>query len=257
MSSIASASEALTDDAAKARVPAADASLLGAAVADRSVFGPLSLDHLVIGATTLAQGIAWCEATLGFAPTAGGEHAFMGTHNRVFSIASASFPRAYLEIIAIDPRAPAPGRTRWFDLDSATLQAALRRGPRLIHWVARCDALAANTRHLQGQGIEPGAVEQAQRGDLRWQIGLRPDGRRLFGGAWPTLIQWGDVHPADGMPASGITLESIAVGGLPSALAAHLPASVGIDPQANAAPFTVTLSTPRGRVDLISPRLDD
>ena len=231
---------------------ASDASATG-----RAMPMALEVDHLVIGATTLAEGIAWCEATLGFTPVAGGEHTFMGTHNRVFSVASATFPRAYLEIIAIDPKAPAPGRTRWFDLESAALQAALRRGPRLIHWVARCDALAAATQHLQAEGIELGAVEQAQRGNLRWQIGLRPDGQRLFGGAWPTLIQWGDVHPADGMPASGITLESIAVGGLPAPLATRLPASVGIDRHANAAPITVTLSTPRGRVDLISPRLDD
>lgn len=240
-----------------ADLPGLDSSEADASATGRSMPVALEVDHLVIGATTLAEGIAWCEATLGFTPAAGGEHAFMGTHNRVFSVASAAFPRAYFEIIAIDPKAPAPGRTRWFDLDSAALQAALRRGPRLIHWVARCDELAAATQHLQAEGIEPGAVEQAQRGNLRWQIGLRPDGRRLFGGAWPTLIQWGDVHPADGMPASGVTLESIAIGGLPSALAARLPASVGIDPHANAAPITVTLTTPRGRVDLISPRLDD
>lgn len=218
---------------------------------------PIDLDHLVIGATTLAEGIAWCEATLGFTPVAGGEHAFMGTHNRVFAIASAAFPRAYLEIIAIDPKAPAPGRTRWFDLDSAALQAALRRGPQLIHWVARCDDIASVTHRLQTQGVEPGAVEQARRGVLRWQIGLRPDGQRLFGGAWPTLIQWGDAHPADSMPASGVTLESIMVGGLPMVLAARLPAPVDVDPRGDAAPITVTLNTLRGRVDLISQRLVD
>ncbi|CAN5765501.1 VOC family protein [soil metagenome] len=218
---------------------------------------PLHLDHLVIGATTLAEGIAWCEASFGFTPVAGGSHAFMGTHNRVFSVASAAFPRTYLEIIAIDPTAPAPGRTRWFDLDSAALHATLRHGPQLIHWVARCHDIASATRHLQTLGAEPGAVEQARRGDLRWQIGLRPDGQRLFGGAWPTLIQWGDAHPADAMQASGVTLESVVIGGLPSALAARLPAPAAIDPNPGAAPIAVTLNTPRGRIDLSSQQLSD
>ena len=41
-------------------------------------------------------------------PGSGGRHALMGTHNRVFAIGSEAFPRAYFEIIAIDPDAPDP-----------------------------------------------------------------------------------------------------------------------------------------------------
>ncbi|WP_295642193.1 VOC family protein, partial [uncultured Methylibium sp.] len=74
------------------------------------------LDHLVIGADTLAQGVAWCEAELGITPGPGGRHALMSTHNRVFTIASDGYTRAYAEIIAIDPDAPPPGRARWFGL---------------------------------------------------------------------------------------------------------------------------------------------
>jgi hypothetical protein len=40
------------------------------------------IDHLVIVAKTLEQGVQWCEATLGVTPGAGGEHALYGTHNR-------------------------------------------------------------------------------------------------------------------------------------------------------------------------------
>jgi hypothetical protein len=50
---------------------------------------------------------------------------------------SARFPRAYLEIIAIDPDGVAPPHPRWFGLDEPALQRALEAGPRLIHWVAR------------------------------------------------------------------------------------------------------------------------
>ena len=53
------------------------------------------LDHLVVMATTLDQGVAWCEATLGVTPGPGGEHPLMGTHNRLLSIASERFPNEW------------------------------------------------------------------------------------------------------------------------------------------------------------------
>ena len=91
-----------------------------------------ALDHLVVMADSLAQGVAWCEATLGLTPAPGGAHALFGTHNRLLAIGSPAWPQAYLEIIAIDPAvAPRPVRRRWFDMDDAALQAAVRaHGPR-------------------------------------------------------------------------------------------------------------------------------
>ena len=53
---------------------------------------------------TLDEGVRWCEATLRRRARPGGAHPLMGTHNRLLKIATAAFPRAYLEIIAIDPR---------------------------------------------------------------------------------------------------------------------------------------------------------
>ncbi|MBP5990063.1 MAG: VOC family protein [Piscinibacter sp.] len=168
-----------------------------------------AVDHLVIGAATLAQGAAWCEAAFGVAPGPGGKHALMGTHNRLLSLACEAFPRCYLEIIAIDPDAPAPARRRWFDLDDAAMQAALTAGPRLIHWVARCDDLAAECAARAGTGIDPGEILAAERatpqGLLRWRIAVRADGRRPAGGL-PTLIEWGEVHPADHLAASPLRL---------------------------------------------------
>ena len=84
------------------------------------------VDHLVVMAASLAEGVAWCEATLGVTPGPGGEHPLMGTHNRLLRIASPAFPQAYLELIAIDPDAPALGRVRWFGLDDPALQARLQ-----------------------------------------------------------------------------------------------------------------------------------
>lgn len=173
-----------------------------------------ALDHLVIAATTLDEGVAWCERTLGITPGPGGQHPLMGTHNRLFSIANADFPLAYVEIIAIDPAAPIPGRRRWFDLDDINLHSRLRReGPQLVHWAARVEDASAALAALQEQGLEGGEVIAASRptpqGLLQWQITVRPDGRRLFDGLLPTLIQWGDVHPAANMSASGITLAAL------------------------------------------------
>jgi hypothetical protein len=209
------------------------------------------LDHLVVAARRLDDGVAWCEATLGITPTAGGTHPLMGTHNRVFAIGSPRFPRAYFEIIAIDPAAPVPARTRWFDLDDASLQGALGRGPALVHWVARCGDVRTACAHLKADGIDRGTVLAAERntpgGLLRWQISVRVDGRRLWGGALPTLIGWGAVHPTDTLPDSGVKLARFELGGLPDSVLKHLPADIEIRGAAEGS-LHATLATPRGRV---------
>jgi hypothetical protein len=183
----------------------------------------------------------------------------MGTHNRLFSIATAHHPRAYFEIIAIDPHAAPPERTRWYDLDDPVLQHALASdGPALIHWVAGCSGIAAEIAALQARGIDRGdpiAVERATpRGPLRWSISVRADGARLGDGAWPTLIEWDGAHPADTMPPSGVVLDALAIDAAwPRELHDRLPP--GVTPDATAAPLVATLSTPRGRVALNSLRL--
>lgn len=212
-----------------------------------------ALDHLVVAAESLEAGVAWCEATLGLAPTAGGKHPLMSTHNRVFAIASDRFPRTYLEIIAIDPDAPPPGRARWFDLDVPAMQAALRLAPGLIHWAARCADLDAELAALRVRGIERGEALVAERptpqGVLRWRIAVRPDGRRLAAGALPTLIEWGAVHPTDSMAPSGIALDGLVLRGLPDAVVERLPPGVRHATDAGPA-LQATLTTRRGTVVL-------
>ena len=87
-----------------------------------------AVDHLVVAAASLDQGVAWCEATLGITPGPGGKHPLMGTHNRLLKIATEPSRDAYLEIIAIDPAAPPPGRVRWFGLDDAVAAGAIAGG---------------------------------------------------------------------------------------------------------------------------------
>ena len=222
-----------------------------------------SVDHLVVLAPSLAEGVAWCEATLGVVPGPGGEHPLMGTHNRLIPVNTAAFPRAYLEIIAINREAVpqrAVGAKRWFDLDDETLQARLRtQGPQLAHWVAEVPDLPQALATLSAQGIDRGQVVAASRptpqGLLRWQISVRDDGQRLFNGCLPTLIQWGDTHPTQAMADQGVALESLALahpqaGALRQALDA---VGLGAIPvHTGPARLQARLRTPRGPVELFS-----
>lgn len=229
------------------------------------------VDHLVVMAASLDQGVQWCEATLGITPGPGGEHPLMGTHNRLFSIAGPAFPRAYFEIIAIQPGvtpARPPGKHRWFDMDDPVLQSRLSgEGPQLIHFVASVPGVVSAVKALAAQGLDRGAVVQASRQTasalLSWRITVRDDGQRLFYGGLPTLIQWGRAsedparaaHPLDTMQASGVTLEALRVSHpRPEKLQAGYDAIglVGVTLAQGAPSLVATLQTPRGRVQLES-----
>ncbi len=228
------------------------------------------LDHLVVAARTLQEGVDWCEATLGITPGAGGEHPLFGTHNRLFRIATVNFPRAYFEIIAINSvalRAENIKGKRWFDLDSEALQDALKISPCLVHFVANTSDVSKACGALQTLGIDRGPAVQASRmtanGLLQWQITVRGDGQRLFHGGLPTLLQWGApnespavaVHPAQSMLDSGIALQSLH---MVSPHATELQAAhqaIGLQSvkvTAGAPNLIATLQTPKGLVTLES-----
>lgn len=174
------------------------------------------LDHLVLMADTLDEGVRWCERQLGVEVGPGGRHPQFGTHNRVFSIASPVFPLAYFEIIAIDPAAGPIPRARWFDVDDPTLQRRVAEyGPQLIHWVARVPDLPSAREELEKLAEQLGPAQAASRptptGLLQWQITVRDDGRRAMDGCLPTLIAWQGKHPAEDMAASGAELKGLAL----------------------------------------------
>lgn len=218
------------------------------------------IDHLVVGADSLEQGAAWCEATLGVLPGPGGEHPLMGTHNRLLRIATVDHPRTYFEIIAVQPgRAPQRAR-RWFDLDDEALRDQLRRGgPRLLHFVASVPDVQAAVGALQALDVDRGEVIEAARmtprGELRWRITVRPDGQRLFDGVLPTLIEWGATHPASALPESGVTLHALAASHPQAARLRQAYDAIGLDCVAltsGPAQLCAVLDTPRGRVTLDS-----
>lgn len=207
------------------------------------------LDHLVIAAASLDQGAAWCEATLGVAPGPGGRHPLMATHNRLLRIDGPGFAQAYLELIAIDPDAPPPGRARWFGLDDPALQARLRESPRLIHAVVRTPNIEMLRWGLINVSQDPGpplaAARETPEGRLSWRILVRDDGALPAAGRLPTLIQWQGRHPAQSMPPSPVRLDAVNFGALTPREAGLLRLR-----GATAAPggpaLAVTLTTPLG-----------
>ncbi|HUH59912.1 MAG TPA: VOC family protein [Candidimonas sp.] len=157
------------------------------------------IDHIVVVAPSLAVGASFIEDALGVAPQAGGAHARMGTHNLLLRLGDTT----YLEIMASDPAASAPGRPRWFGLDSVAATAV----PRLATWVARTDdihsaqAVCAST---------AGPVEPMTRGELSWRITIPADGGLPLGGCAPTFIQWdGKIHPASALEDVGCRLSAL------------------------------------------------
>jgi hypothetical protein len=165
---------------------------------------PALLDHLVVAATTLADGIDYIASVTGVAPRPGGKHEAMGTHDALLKLGE----RVYLEIIAIDPDGKKPARRRWFDLDNIALQAELMEQPRLVHWVARTDDI---DRAAAMCPTPLGAVHAMARSDYRWRLTIPDDGSLPAKGIVPTLIQWDvPVHPADTLPQSNVAIAQLA-----------------------------------------------
>lgn len=219
------------------------------------------VDHLVVAAASLAQADAWAQATLGLDLVAGGRHAAMGTHNRLLQLSDATWPRCYLELIAVDPAAQPPARPRWFGLDEPALQVRLAAsGPELVAFVARSGMLDMHRWGLIHSQLQPGQPltlsRPAAAGELKWQIVVPDDGRPLRGGAVPHLIQWQGPHPADSLPPSACRLQALTLHGLP-ARAVQVLRLRGVQQRAavdgtRAPALSATLQTPKGAVVLES-----
>lgn len=146
------------------------------------------LDHIVIACENLDTGAALMERILGQPMDSGGRHPVMGTHNRLLHLGGYE----YLELIAIDPSAPLPGRPRWYGLDD------FRGPPRIISWIARDEQFVA----------PPGSsVIEMSRGALHWQFTMPAGGQMPGHGTHPLLIRWsGDGHPCKMLPDHGFRL---------------------------------------------------
>lgn len=157
---------------------------------------PARLDHLVIAARTLEEGAAWLEGRLGVGLQPGGEHPAFGTHNRLLSLGE-----SYLEVIAVNPDAPAPPRPRWFGLDTPQMRGRLAHGPALIHWVAAVPGLPDHP-----------DVLALSRGENRWRLTVPASGELPGGGVEPSLIVWETPAPPARLPGAGVRLLTLRLG---------------------------------------------
>lgn len=166
----------------------------------------LLFDHIAIGASSLEQGTGDLKRRLKIEIPFGGTHPRMATHNCLTRLGGDSF----LEIISIDPDAPAPDRPRWFDLDDPSQRRLLTQGPRPIAWIARTRSIALVLSRARDQGLDLGQAIEMTRGDLRWLIAIRDDGQLPEGGTLPVIIQWPDGPlPATRMTDLGLRLKTL------------------------------------------------
>jgi len=203
------------------------------------------IDHLVLGAADLDEGIEHVEGLLGVRPAAGGKHPGGGTHNALLSLGD----MRYLEILAPDPEQEGL---------RGALTAALRDldRPRLVTWAAKAADIDERVAAAQAAGPNIGVVSGSSRqlpdgSLLEWSFTFPPPA--AGGGVAPFLIRWGPgSHPSETAP-SGCELlafrgehpEPEPVRALLSAMAVELPVTEGPAPA-----LIATIRCPRGIVEL-------
>ena len=163
------------------------------------------IDHLVIGAATLTQGVSYVKDHLGVDMPYGGVHTKMGTHNHLMRIGN----DAFLEIIAVNHDIEAPNRPRWYGLDDPFIRQQIEIHPSLLTWVV-------NTRNIKNlirqSTFSLGKAELISRGNLSWYFGLPDDGRLLAGGMLPYAIEWQtDKHPSANMADLGCSFYNLEI----------------------------------------------
>jgi hypothetical protein len=214
--------------------------------------GMNSLDHIVIAAASLRQGVDYVRTTLGVEIPRGGSHQSMGTHNHLMQLGN----DAYLEIIAINPDANAPAWPRWFGLDSARMRTAIGQQPQLITWVMNT---ADIVELANSASFDIGVPTALARDNLKWEIALPDDGRLLANGMLPYCIQWhSSPHPSRAMADTGCLLQSLTIhhnrprwitARLDAIEASHL-VEVETIPDSESPYLSATIDTPGGTVTL-------
>ncbi len=161
------------------------------------------IDHIVIGADTLEQGITALYDVLGVTLPKASKHDAMSTHNCVAPVGNESF----MEILSIDPDAPEPGRARWFDMDNPSVQARFQVSPTAYHWVVGTTDLNAV---MANSPIDLGEIVTFTRGDRSWRLNIPKDGSLSEEGLIPTFIEWSPgAHPSTGMADLGLLLDEV------------------------------------------------
>jgi hypothetical protein len=206
-----------------------------------------SVDHLLLGARDLDEGIAWLDARTGVKAQPGGSHPGVGTRNALVSLGG----RQYLEIIAPDPAQTAFN----FNLDLRALPS-----PRLVTWAVSTPdvdaAAAAARRHgLEVFGPRDGSRTRPDGSVLQWRsAGVKASFAEADVDPVPFFIEWASSshHPSSDAPP-GCRLVDVAIAGPEPAKLQAVLASLGVQAivaKAAHARLSAILDTPKGRVTL-------
>lgn len=204
------------------------------------------IDHFTVGASSLTAGVAALRAVLGAELPGGSKHAAMSTHNCV----TRAGEQCFMELLAIDPDAPDPGRTRWFSMDDPATRARIAERPRALCWVVSTDDLDGIA---AASPVDLGEIVHFSRGGRTWRLTVPRDGHLPEKGLLPAFIEWSPgPHPSQGHQDLGIRLDAVRLTHPePSALRGMLQ-KLGVDHLATLAPGAVGLAfqlrTPNGPV---------
>jgi len=163
------------------------------------------IDHLVVGALNLQQGVSYVKEVLGIVMPYGGMHVQMGTHNHLMQLGEDVF----LEVISINPDIDPPKAPRWYGLDDPFIKRQIEKRPVFLTWVVNTKNI---NEFLQKASVSFGTPELIRRGELSWYFGIPDDGRLIAGGMLPYVIEWQtDRHPASNMADVGCRLKSLEI----------------------------------------------
>ncbi len=159
-----------------------------------------SVDHLVLAAPSLEEGMDFVEQKMGIRPQIGGQHLGKGTWNALVALGHSS----YLEVIAPDPKQEKPADGCWMGVDQIL-------SPQLIHWAAKVSPIQTFVElakeHQLPIGVLSGGSRTKLNGDvISWT--LTEPVSDSEGGIIPFLIDWeGSVHPAASLDQKCTLLE--------------------------------------------------
>ncbi len=206
-----------------------------------------AVDHLLLGASDLDQGIAYVEQRTGVKAQVGGSHPGVGTRNALLSLGD----HQYLEIIAPDPSQP----TFNFQIDLRRLTT-----PKLVTWAASTQELdgvvsRARAAELDVFGPRDGSRVRPDGVTLSWRTaGIRAGFGQGDVDVMPFFIQWtaGSVHPSEDAP-KGCRLVALDIQHPDASKLGETFARLGIKIEPVPSPhiaLRATIDTPRGRVVL-------
>jgi hypothetical protein len=203
-----------------------------------------AVDHLLLGASDLDQGIAWVETLTGVRANVGGRHPGRGTRNALLSFGR----RQYLEIIAPDPTQT--------QIAEQYAQLKQLKAPRLITWAAATKDISAVVQRARAAGYQIGGPSDGSR--------TRPDGQVLkwkamnvgndIGALIPFFIEWSaeTVHPSEDSPR-GCSLASFDMEHPEPSRVSEMLGRLGIEAQVSRGQeprLIASINTPKGRIEV-------